>query len=428
VKYLSLILMLLLASLACAEEQTVIGVDNRVLIAQPQEAKPYSMIGQLRYNRNSQQTGHCTASLVGPNLILTNAHCVFWVSNTKPAKMYEHYNFVFLPSYAPNKANLEISAQWLFTGTQDPTRFVSADYTLLVLSQNIGNELGYFNMSNTHYNQINGKTISTAGYSGDIKGGQYMSAHQNCKITSVQGDLNNNNLAYLRHNCDSTVGASGSPLFMQNGNQYTIVGLHSRGASGHVADHEVNRHNSAVHVAAFYEDYKKHFKDAVAVYYDDEVEVEIENCSSPNQKGTLTQLASDMYQIEKLTLSETPAVFNLCNSKAETLHIAIAFQDTSADDQGSVAKNRLLWHSKGWTKIPSKKCQTFEASHLKVSEAYYHVKELGSSSQKSFCVKEQENFMIKLANKTCPEGASAKAFTQSVSLSHDRPQTINLLD
>jgi protease YdgD len=370
-----LIFSLILSGKLVANQSSVIGADNRSIVTEPHLEKPFSMIGKLRYKKSSKHNPtHCTASLVGPNLILTNAHCVFWVSDTRPQKIFEHMNFVFIPADTPNKANLEITATWLYTGTKDPIRFVSADYTLLRLSQHIGNELGYFDISNDHFNQLKGRTISTAGYSGDIKGGKYMTTHQNCKITNVHADNANQNAAFLKHNCDTTAGASGSPLYVKNGEQYTIVGLHSRGASGIINDNDFKQHNSAVYTQFFYNEYKQHLKDQAPTFYEKEIHTLIDQCNSLSESTKIEELAADMIQVEKLLISDQPGVINFCNKSDTDKYVSIRYQEATSNNSDEIKVDTLYWKIKSGKKVPSLKCITMSTSHLKRSELHYLIK------------------------------------------------------
>jgi len=184
----------------------VFAPDNRVMLEKSAfNSKPFSMIVKI---------GNCTGGLVGPNLVLTAYHCI--------NKSYKNGEIT-------KRIKVKAEAFGLF-GSMDKTTVKkvitggesgrAGDWAVLVLKDNLGSKYGYFRINdhvNTKYQDIN-----LAGYSADLSNFQ-LSFHQNCAITKIYGDT-------FLHNCDSTGGASGSPLWRKNAQgDYEIVGLHFGG-------------------------------------------------------------------------------------------------------------------------------------------------------------------------------------------------------
>jgi hypothetical protein len=85
----------------------------------------------------------------------------------------------------------------------------------------------------------------------------------------------------------------------------------------------------------------------------------------------------------------------------------------------------VSWSTIGVRRIDPKTCSNFNAGHLKTSDVYLYV-EGWEASEKSFCIKSQENFQIPFADKKCPEGAQSTPFTFKFSLTNEKPEIFNL--
>jgi V8-like Glu-specific endopeptidase len=171
----------------------VIDQDDRVALEPNQALEyPFSCIGRLSFNG-----GFCTATLVGPNLILTNAHCA-------------ENGETFTPAYSSGTApvgSCEV-VDWYQGSGED-----KGDWAIGLLSENLGNLAGWMHVYPLFFDWHGQPKIGygesdfvLAGYSGDIHNGRRMSVHSYCSISDSDGSL-------LSHCCDMTRGASGSPIF-----------------------------------------------------------------------------------------------------------------------------------------------------------------------------------------------------------------------
>jgi len=169
-------------------DKNVFTGNNRRKVTSAQY--PWRAIGRLSVPR-----GVCTASLVGNDLILTNAHCVV----DKSSHTITDWNILFLPNYTNGKSaySSEVIRGWW--SEKD-------DWAILRLAKPLGKTLGWLgirvlpNPRNT--------SLFAVGYSTDFDNGLSASYEEGCKITSGLTSYDR-----LFHNCSNSRGASGSPLF-----------------------------------------------------------------------------------------------------------------------------------------------------------------------------------------------------------------------
>lgn len=215
----------------------IIGKDDRQTVAGG-KAYPWTAIGRIF-------PGNCTATLVGEDLLLTNAHCVLDYENGGKS----HENITFHPNVvdgserAPQDVaqvteaitgtNFQESHSYRqqYPGWQGISLGDSAqDWALLKLDQPLGLKYGFWSwralptpeLVNDRKNKL-----ALAGYPYDFSQpgllqsrGNTLAVQEGCSILKEERNL-------YHHDCDTVKGSSGSPIFYRSGHNYYLVALNN---------------------------------------------------------------------------------------------------------------------------------------------------------------------------------------------------------
>lgn len=220
--------------------RAIIGEDDRAPVLDL--VYPYSSIGRLDWvNADGISLGNCTATLIGPDIILTNSHClvnprterIAADPNTQPERL------VFRPALIQGDTlDWAMVIEYEYGWEQSPED-PSQDWAVLRLNRPLGEDYGYLGWRNLDFtnsqvlSMTNGN-LQTVGYAADFPTPQYRQwgapgetagQHVGCSIV----DVGTGNLAgLLFHACDTNPGSSGGPIFKRfEDGQYYIVGLHA---------------------------------------------------------------------------------------------------------------------------------------------------------------------------------------------------------
>lgn len=186
-------------------------------------------------------TSSCTGALVGPNLVLTNAHCLFnggvdyGLGDTKLKKGKFYFRTEWLYELKEYKAKTFYTHQGKKGGWSGK---VADDWAILVLKSGRKNKLpgSYLNTLTDLTTAADDKVFTTgepaevfiAGYSGDLNSGAYLTMDWGCALDRGKfGD------EVVDHNCSTYKGSSGAPVVHLDKNlRPTVVALNVGRKSG----------------------------------------------------------------------------------------------------------------------------------------------------------------------------------------------------
>lgn len=216
----------------------VIGRDDRVPVVSREY--PWRAIGRVEIldEESQEPIGHCTGTLIGVDLVLTNAHCVIDRKTNKLASR--------IWQFRPNVINGEAQDDAIVTHVTYGTDFSDEDtsnkddWALLKLNKPLGNKYGYLGWRSiepqTLISSFKGK-ISILGYSGDFpksNPGSTAGYSRGCSFLPASP------AGTIFHNCDTNPGASGSAVLTWVEGKPYVVGLHA-GSNTFDTGEKVNR-------------------------------------------------------------------------------------------------------------------------------------------------------------------------------------------
>jgi protease YdgD len=224
-------------------DRVIIGTDDRTPVLT--RAYPWSAIGRIKATLADGSGYTCTATLIGLDIILTNAHCLINEDTNQPiiqknASPSSPAQIVFQPSMIKGVSLDSARVIDYRFGSNKPLTFLGEDWAILKLDQPLGARYGYMSWQNLDFSnpkvlKATQNQLTLVGYAGDYptesqseygEGGDTAGMNEGCSIERIETKKALKGVFW--HRCDSNPGASGGPIFAQfSDGTYYIVGLHS---------------------------------------------------------------------------------------------------------------------------------------------------------------------------------------------------------
>lgn len=190
----------------------------------------------------SSKMTYGTASLVGPNLALTAAHCVFNKDDGNKAfpgwSLFPAYNGGMYNGIVCGWAQVYYYDSWM------QNHDIEHDVVVCTLTENVGNTVGYYGIRKYDSNSgLKGLDVDLLGYPADTSFGFTSNAIYQYRATGKITSVNNYN---FNHNCFNVKGFSGGPMVPLS-NVTQIVGVNiattvvgQNGVGVRITDHLYN--------------------------------------------------------------------------------------------------------------------------------------------------------------------------------------------
>lgn len=230
-------------------KSNVFGRDDRIHVRDNYDTVLRKIVRVV----NNRSQG-CTGSLVAPNLVLTNAHCIFDKDKqTKVRTFTKGTIFIYARYYKYRYADrARVTRVW---HSKNYPGARANDWAILKLNKPLGKTFGWFGYSQ-NIDEIRNETISNAGFSNDVDKGHVLSYAKSCQVRSFQPHWGR-----ILHDCDGARGNSGSPVWRcKNGNKdcriYALQAAEFRGKGGkslNLPQYSHDKANVAIYVSQFYD-------------------------------------------------------------------------------------------------------------------------------------------------------------------------------
>lgn len=224
--------------------------DSRVTLDKIQY--PEMTVGKISFNFDVSTYGHCTATLIARNYILTNAHCVFTEMENSKNQVIGRYisedwkgSFRFYPFYNESKSIASASWEEIIYPSNYP-RLIEPesseqDWAIIKLDEPLGDVFGWMALDNIAYQEyyLHDSQVNLAGYSGDYYSDS-LGVHYGCRIRRL---MNVYGAYELAHDCDAESGSSGSALYQMKSNSQSSDGFAHIVALNHAHLKDKNKSN-----------------------------------------------------------------------------------------------------------------------------------------------------------------------------------------
>lgn len=188
------------------------GADDRLVL--DTTIAPWNMIGLVEMEGG----GSCTGTLIARDIVLTGGHCFYLLGEEESPPVAFRAGF----QNGTEVARAGVTG-WHITSAWRASEQEGNDFAFMFLDQPLGDQLGWMDIGPltqadlAAYAAGAGPDILQAGYSADQP--DVLTGNLDCPFVEL-GPENT-----LVHQCDTVQGDSGSPLFVQDGDGYRIIGV-----------------------------------------------------------------------------------------------------------------------------------------------------------------------------------------------------------
>lgn len=188
------------------------GRDDRMLM--DTSVLPWRVIGRAEFGEG----GTCTASLIGPDILITAAHCISSEGRIDASGVFETGDDMPDGPLRAKVIDFLVDEDWDEAVFSDSDDLDGTDWALLRIDRRLGDELGWLGVETLAPGAR--AELSQAGYSWDT--GDRLSGNVGCSTLEVFGDDT------LSHDCDTTRGDSGSPFMVERDGRWFVVATDSK--------------------------------------------------------------------------------------------------------------------------------------------------------------------------------------------------------
>lgn len=198
-------------------QKAIIGIDNRITVDNP-SVYPYSAIAYLKVTAECGCSWSGSGFMVGPDAMMTAAHCVVCSEHGKTAeKITAYFGYTSEKNYLYKYS--KGTTYWYNTNYDykgNTTKNIAWDYAYIKLKERVGDKVGWFAMRAESDDVLDFSAFELAGYrDGVLKTGWGM--------TNVENEY------IITYTNDTLPGNSGSPVFTDD---YYVVAVHIASREG----------------------------------------------------------------------------------------------------------------------------------------------------------------------------------------------------